>query len=343
MEYRMKRKVRWGILSTANIGVTKVIPAMQKGDWTEVVAIASRNIDKATEVAQRLGIPRAYGSYEELLADGEIEAIYNPLPNHLHVPWTTRAAEAGKHVLCEKPIGLNMEEAAQLLALRDRTGMKIQEAYMVLTHPQWLATLELIKAGRIGELRAIHGFFSYFNQDSGNIRNQVDIGGGALMDIGGYPITIARFIFREEPLRAVALIERDPKLGIDRLTSAILEFPAGQASFTCSTQLVPYQRMQLCGTRGRIEVEIPFNAPPDKPTRVFIHDGVDPAGGNPEVKEFPICNQYTIQGDLFSRAILEDSAQAIPLEEAVKNMAVIDAVFRSATSSRWEAVSQNVG
>jgi len=338
----MNRKVRWGILSTAKIGVTKVIPAMQKGDWTEVVAIASRDIDQATKVAQQLGIPKAYGSYEELLADEEIEAIYNPLPNHLHVPWAMRAAEAGKHVLCEKPIGLNMEEAAQLLAVRDRTGMKIQEAYMVLTHPQWLATLELVKSGRIGELRTIHGFFSYFNQDSENIRNKVDIGGGALMDIGGYPITLARFIFREEPLRVVALIERDPKLGIDRLTSAILEFPAGQASFTCSTQLVPYQRMQLCGTRGRIEVEIPFNAPPDKPTRVFVHDGVDLAGSDPEVKEFPICDQYTIQADLFSRAILENSMQAIPLEDAVKNMAVIDAIFRSATSSAWEAIPQNV-
>src|SRR3989442_294274 len=249
----MNRKVRWGILSTAKIGVTKVIPAIQKGDWTDVVAIASRDIDKATQVAQRLRIPKAYGSYEELLADDEIEAIYNPLPNHLHVSWTTRAAEAGKHVLCEKPIGLNMEEATQLLAVRDRTGMKIQEAYMVRSHPQCLATLELIKTGRIGELRAIHGFFSYFNQDSENIRNKVDIGGGALMDIGGYPITLARFIFREEPLRVGALIERDPQLGIDRLISAILEFPAGQASLTCSTQLIPYPRIQLCGTVGRVQ------------------------------------------------------------------------------------------
>jgi len=336
--HRMNRKVRWGILGTAAIAVNKVIPAMQQGDWSEVLAIASRDIDKATQAAQRLGIPRAYGSYEELLADDEIDAIYNPLPNHLHVPWTTRAAEARKHVLCEKPIGLNMEEAAQLLVVRDRTGMKIQEAFMVRSHPQWIATLELIKSGRIGELRVINGFFSYFNRDPVNIRNKVEIGGGAIMDIGCYPITIARFIFRDEPLRVFGLIERDPQLGVDRLASAILEFPAGQASFTCSTQLVPYQRMQLCGTLGRIEVEIPFNAPPDEPTRVFIHDGVDLAGRNPEVKEFPICNQYTIQGDLFSQAILENSMQAIPLEDAVKNMAVIDAIFRSASSARWEAI-----
>jgi predicted dehydrogenase len=332
----MNRKVRWGILSTAAIGVNSVVPAMQRGDWSEVLAIASRDINKATQAAQRLGISKAYGSYEELLDDQEVEAIYNPLPNHLHVPWTIRAAEAGKHVLCEKPIGLNMEEAAQLLAVRDRTGMKIQEAFMVRTHPQWIGALELIKSGRIGELRAINGAFSYFNRDPQNIRNKLEIGGGALLDIGCYPITMSRFIFGAEPRRVLGLIERDPEMGIDRLASAILDFPAGQASFTCGTQIVPYQRMQLCGTRGRIEVEIPFNAPADKPARIFVHDGSDLGGINPEVKEFATCDQYTIQGDLFSRAILENSAQAIPLEDAVKNMAVIDAIFRSASAGGWE-------
>lgn len=338
----MHRKVRWGILGAAAIAVNKVIPAMQQGEWSEVVAIASRDINKATRVAQRLGIPKTYGSYQELLDDGEIEAVYIPLPNHLHVHWTINAAQAGKHVLCEKPIGLNKEEAVRLLAVRDRKGMKIQEAYMVRTHPQWIAAFELIKAGRIGELRAINGFFSYFNPDPENIRNKKEIGGGGLMDVGGYPITIARFLFEHEPRRVTGLIERDPQLGIDRLTSAILDFPAGQASFTCGTQTVPYQRMQLCGTRGRIEIEIPFNAPDNKPTRIFIHDGVDLGGNSPEVKEFAICNQYTIQADLFSRAILENSTQAIPLEDAVKNMAVIDAIFRSASSARWEAVQEGV-
>jgi predicted dehydrogenase len=339
----MSRKVRWGILSTAAIAVNTVVPAMQQGDWSEVLAIASRDINKATKVAQRLGIPKAYGSYEELLADDEIEAIYNPLPNHLHVSWTISAAEAGKHVLCEKPIGLNMEEARQLLAVRDRTGVKIQEAFMVRTHPQWIGTRELIKSGRIGELRAVNGSFSYFNRDPQNIRNKLEIGGGALLDIGCYPITMSRFIFAAEPRRVLGLIERDPEMGTDRLASAILDFPAGQATFTCSTQLVPYQRMQLCGTRGRIEVEIPFNAPADKPTRIFIHDGSDLGGNNPEVKEFAIGDQYTIQGDLFSRAILEDGVQAIPLEDAVKNMAVIDAIFRSASAGNWETVHERVG
>lgn len=334
----MNRKVRWGILSTAAIGVSKVIPSMQQGEFSEVSAIASRDIDKATQVAQQLGIPKAYGSYEALLADSEIEAIYNPLPNHLHVPWTIKAATAGKHVLCEKPIGLNEEEALQLLAARDRAGVKIQEAFMVRTHPQWIGARELVKSGRIGDLRAIVGFFSYFNRDPANIRNQPDIGGGALMDIGCYPITISRFIFDDEPSRVLALSERDPEMGTDRLTSALLDFPAGQATFTCSTQLASYQRMQICGTRGRLEVEIPFNAPADKPTRIFVHDGSDLAGNNPELIEFPVCDQYTIQGDLFSRAILENRPQAIPLENAVKNMRVIDALFRSASTASWEAI-----
>jgi predicted dehydrogenase len=334
----MNRKIRWGILSTAGIGVDKVIPAMQRGDWCDVSAIASRDLNQAKQVAQQLGIAKAYGSYEELLADDELDAIYNPLPNHLHVPWTIKAAEAGKHVLCEKPIALNADEARQLLAVRDRSGVKIQEAFMVRTHPQWIATRELIKSGRIGELRAISGAFTYFNRDPANIRNNPETGGGTLLDIGCYPITMSRFIFGDEPRRVLGLIERDPEMGTDRLASAILDFPSGQATFTCSTQLASYQRMQLCGTRGRIEIEIPFNAPPDQPTRIFIHDGSDLGGRNPEVQEFAICDQYTIQGDLFSRAIVEGTAQAIPLEDAIKNMAVIDGLFRSASEAQWVAM-----
>jgi predicted dehydrogenase len=339
----MQRRVRWGILGAAHIAVEKVIPAMQRGEWAEVTAIASRDSEKAKHLARALGIKKAYGSYEELLADGEIEAIYNPLPNHLHVPWTIKAAEAGKHVLCEKPISLNLKEARELLEVRDHTGVKIQEAFMVRTHPQWLGTLELIREGRIGELRAIAGFFSYFNTDAANIRNKPETGGGAIMDIGCYPITISRLIFGEEPRRVTALIERDPAMGIDRLASAILDFPSGHATFTCSTQIVPYQRMQFFGTRGRIEVLVPFNAPPDRPMRILIDDGADLFGDNIEVREFPICDQYTIQGDLFSRAIREDREQPIPLEDAVKNMAVIEAVFRSAESGRWEEIQHRQG
>lgn len=323
----LMNKVRWGVLGVARIATVKVIPAMQRGALSEIAAIASRDLAKAREAAQKLGIPKAYGTYEELLADPEIDAIYNPLPNHLHVPWSIAAAEAGKHVLCEKPVGLNAQEALKLLAARDRTGRKIGEAFMVRTHPQWLRARELVRSGAIGELRSVLGFFSYFNADPANIRNILEWGGGGLMDIGCYPITTSRFAFGEEPSRVSAVMERDPNMGTDRLTSAILEFPSGQSTFTCGTQLTPYQRMHFFGAKGKIEIEIPFNAPPDKPTRIFVND---------QMEEFPVCDQYTIQGDAFSRAIRENTEVPVPLEDAVKNMAVIDAVVKAAKSGRWE-------
>ncbi len=332
----MNHKVRWGVLGVANIAVKKVIPAMQRGEWSEVIAIASRDSQKALRAAKELHIPNAYGSYEELLADSEVEAVYIPLPNHLHVPWSIRTAEAGKHVLCEKPIGLSVDEAERLLAVRDRTGIKIGEAFMVRTHPQWLKTFNLVRSGRIGELRSIAGYFGYYNRDPANIRNMREYGGGALMDIGCYPVTTSRFIFGEEPRRVLGDVERDPELGIDRLTSAILDFPSGQAIFTCSTQIAPYQRMQLFGTRGRIEFEIPFNAPPDRPCRIFVAEGSSGIGDGVETIEVGACDQYTIQGDLFSRAVREDEQVPVSLEDAVNNMRTIEAIFRSAASGCWE-------
>jgi predicted dehydrogenase len=325
----MVDKVRWGILSTAKIALMKVVPAMQRSPWCEITAIASRDVAKAREAARELNIPNAYGSYEELLADDRVEAIYNPLPNNLHVPWTIKAAEAGKHVLCEKPIALNAAEVRTLIDVRDRTGVKIQEAFMVRTHPQWLETRRLIKSGRIGTLRSITCFFSYFNPDPTNIRNQLELGGGALMDIGCYPITISRFMYEAEPRRVLSLIERDSVFGTDSLTTAVLDFPNGHATFTCSTRLAPYQRMTFLGTEGRIEVLIPFNAPNDRPTQITVDD---------DVIEFPICDQYEIQGSLFSQAVRENTEQPIPLEDAISNMAVIDAVFRSATTGNWEEI-----
>jgi predicted dehydrogenase len=329
-------KVRWGVLGAAKIAVEKVIPAMRRGEWSEVVGLASRDATRAARVAGELGIARSYGSYEELLADPEIEAVYNPLPNHLHVPWTLKAAEAGKHVLCEKPIALSAAEARLLLDARERTGVKIQEAFMVRTHPQWLAARELVRSGRVGELRTVEAFFSYFNRDPSNIRNIPEAGGGALMDIGCYPIQVSRFVYGAEPRRVLSLVERDPEMKTDRLTSAILEFETGRAAFTCSTQLAAHQRVELVGTRGRVEIEVPFNAPPDRPTRILLDDGSALGGANAETIEFGPCDQYTIQGDLFSRAVREGSEQPIPLEDAVGNMAVIDALFRSAESGRWE-------
>jgi predicted dehydrogenase len=332
-------KVRWGVLGAARIATKKVVPAMQKGERSAVVALASRSLETAKAAAGALGIPKAYGSYEELLADPEIEAVYNPLPNHLHVPWSIKAVEAGKHVLCEKPVAMTGREARALLAARDREGVLVQEAFMVRTHPQWLAVRDLVRGGRIGDLRAVQGFFSYFNRDPANVRNQAAIGGGAIMDIGCYPVTLSRFLFEEEPRRVLALLERDPDFGVDRLASGLLEFPRGQSAFTISTQLVPYQRMHVFGTRGRIEVEIPFNAPNDRPLRVLVDTGADLFGGGIEALTFEACDQYTIQGDLFSKAVREGTAAPVPLEDAVANMDVLDALFRSAQGGGWERPS----
>ncbi len=333
----MPKKLRWGVLSTANIGLRKVLPAMQKGQFTTVDAIASRDLAKARKAADALGIPKAYGSYEELIADPNIDAIYNPLPNQMHVPWTVKAAEAGKHVLCEKPLSLTVAEAKTLLAVRTRTGVKIGEAFMIRSFTQWLRLRELLNQGRIGELRSVVAFFSYFNNDPANIRNQVESGGGALYDIGCYCIQAARYAFAQEPTRVVAKIERDPALLTDRLTSAILDFPGGQSIFTCSTQLIPYQRVQFFGTKGRIEIEIPFNAPKDRPTRLFIDSTGDLTRSGITTETFPVGDQYTMQGDDFSKAVLENTEVPVSLEDAINNMAVIEAIFRSGETGQWES------
>ena len=331
------QKVRWGILGVARIATNKVIPAMQQGQLTEVVAIASRDGAKAEEAALRLGIPKAYGSYEEMLADPEIEAIYNPLPNHLHVPWSLRAAEAGKHVLCEKPLGMNAAEVRVLMEARDRAGVTIGEAFMVQTHPQWVRVVELVRSGRIGRLRSAVGTFSYFNLSAANIRNHREYGGGALMDIGCYPIKCSRMVFGEEPVRVSATIARDPRVdSVDVLTSAILEYPSGHCVFTASTQIPLQQSMCFYGETGRIHPEIPFNALPGEVSRVIIDDGRDLIGTGRVVEEIAACDQYTIQGDLFSRAIRSGSPPPVPLEDALLNMRVIDAVFRAAETGQWE-------
>src|SRR4051794_10564527 len=205
------KRVRWGILSTAKIGTEKVIPAMQKGRWCEVTAIASQSLDKVQAAASKLGIAKAYGSYEALLADPDVDAVYNPLPNHLHVPWTIRALEAGKHVLCEKPIGLSSSQAGELVAAAARhPHLKVLEAFMYRHHPQWRRAKAIVAAGGVGELRTINSFFSYFNDDPTNIRNMADIGGGSLMDIGCYNISPSCFIFEAEPARIMGIVERDP-------------------------------------------------------------------------------------------------------------------------------------
>ena len=324
-------KVRWGVLSTADIGVSKVIPAMQRGEHLQITAISSRNLAKARAVATQLGIPKAYGSYEELLADPDIDAIYNPLPNHLHVPWSIKALEAGKHVLCEKPIALTSADAQKLAdAAKHYPQLKVMEAFMYRFHPQWQQARQMVNTGKIGELRTIQSFFSYYLEDANNIRNIAGAGGGGMLDIGCYTVSLARFIFGAEPERVCGIVEYDPHFNTDRLASSILDFGRGTSTFTCSTQLVPYQRVNIFGTAGRIEIEIPFNAPSDRPCRIWYEHGTEI-----EEIQFPVCDQYTLQGDQFSLAILNNTSAPTPVEDAVANMKVIEAVFRSAKSGTW--------
>jgi predicted dehydrogenase len=324
-------KVQWGVLGTARIGMRQVIPAMQAGEHCEMVAIASRDLGQAEAAAQALGLPKAHGSYEELLEDSSIQAVYIPLPNHLHIPWSLRALEAGKHVLCEKPIGLSSAEARTLLdASKKHPHLKVMEAFMYRFHPQWQRACELIDEGAIGELRTIQAFFSYFNDDPSNIRNQAAFGGGALMDIGCYCISASRLVFAAEPQRVLGIVEFDPDFQVDRLTSAVLDFGRGTSTWTCATQLAYYQRVNIFGTEGRIEVEIPFNPPLEAPTRIW-HWRDD------KLEEFVFdpANHYTLQGDQFSLAVLNGTAVPTPLEDAVANMEVIEAVVRSAQEGTW--------
>lgn len=329
-----KTKVKWGILSTAKIAVEKVIPAMQKGSNIEIVGVASRDISKAQQVAKDLDIPKYFGSYEELLNDPEIVAIYIPLPNHLHYEWTKKALQKGKHVLCEKPMTLRTKEIKELIEIRDRNSLVVGEAFMVHTHPQWIDVLERIRKGELGTLRCIQGFFSYHKTDPENIRNIFEYGGGAMWDIGCYPVHISRYVFGEEPVRVLSLVDRDPQMKIDRLVSVILDFPSGQSTFTVSTQLVPFQTMVFHGEKKKLEVDIPFNAPNDQKCRIIVDEG-DLFGSDRNELLYDICDQYTIQGELFSKAILKDSEVPVSLENAMHNVKVIESIFKSEQVKSW--------
>ena len=327
----MTDTVRWGILSTAAIGTKQVIPAIQAAPNCEVVAIASRRGDLATATADRLGIPAAYGSYEKLLAADDVDAVYNPLPNHLHREWTIKAARAGKHVLCEKPLALTSAGAQEMVDVCAAEDVKLMEAFMYRLHPSWVRVREMVSSGAIGELISIQTRFAYFNDDPANIRNQVQTGGGALMDIGCYAINLSRMLFGGEPTRVRASVRRDPDFGTDIVTSALLDFGDGQASFVVSTQAEPDQRVHLLGSDGRIEVEIPFNVPADAEARIFLTRGGNPPGDPDTVTiTFPPTNQYTVQADLFARAVLNNTPVPIPPEDGVANMSVIERIFEAA-------------
>ena len=332
-------KLRWGVLSTANIGVKRVIPAIQSSSRGIVTAIASRNGERAAGVAMQCGIPRSYASYEALIADPEIDAVYNPLPNHLHVEWTVKALEAGKDVLCEKPIALHAGEAEALVQARDRTGRKVVEAFMVRSHPQWRRVRELVRSGRIGTVRAIQSAFVFSVLDPKNVRNQADIGGGALYDVGCYPLVTARYLFGAEPERAIALVDRDPELGVDRVTSGLVAFPGGgQLSFVSALQLAPFQRVVILGNAGRIEIQVPFTPAKEHSCRIVIDSGKSLDGSTAEVETFDPVDQYALQCDEAAEIFLGEREQEFPIEDAIANMRVIDALYRSGASGCWESL-----
>ncbi len=331
------KPVNWGVISTASYGRERIVPAMMQGKNLVISAIASREVDRARRAADELGIEKAYGSYQEILDDPDIEAVYIPLPNHLHVPWSTKAAEAGKHVLCEKPLAMTAAEAETLVAVQERTGMLIQEAFMVLTHPQFLRARELMAEGRIGELRAVHCFLTWTIPDPDNYRMFPEFGGGILYDGGCYAVTTSRSLFGSEPSRAVILVDRDPAHGADRTISAVLDFPKGQASFVASQALVYYQRLQILGTQGRIDIEIPFDSTGEQPCKLFLSDSTIDEG-TVVTETVPAVDQYTLQAELFSEAIRNGTPQPVPLANSIGNMRVIDALFRSAESDGWETI-----
>jgi predicted dehydrogenase len=330
-----KDPVRWGVISTARIGWEKVLPGMMKSKDIEIRAISSRTLPTAKKWAKKLGIPVAYGSYEDMLDDPDIEVVYNPLPNHLHVPLTLAAAAKGKHVLCEKPIALTAKEAEKL---RSAAGsVMIAEAFMVRQHPQWLKAREMAQSGKLGTLRAIQCYFGYHNVDARNVRNMADIGGGALYDIGCYPIVTARFIFGAEPERVMAVIDRDPEFKTDRTTSAVLDFGEGrQLTFTVSTQTVPYQRVNIFGTKARLEVEIPFNAPQGGAMRLWLDDGKKLGDASAKAIKIEKADQYQLEGEFFSRVVRGKEKNHYGVEDAIQQARILDAVFRSAKSGKWE-------
>ena len=332
------KSIVWGVLGTARIALERVIPAMHRSALCEVWAIASRDAGRAARAAEAAGVPLACASYEELLANPEVEAVYIPLPNHLHVEWSIRALQAGKHVLCEKPLACSAEEVQPLIEARDRTGLLVEEAVMVRDHPQWPQMRDLIDGGRIGALRNVQLSYSHFTDDPRDIRNLEDAGGGGLLDVGSYCCAIARLIFDSEPSRAMALLDRDPRFGTDRFATALLEFAEGHASFFCSTRSSRYQMVQVIGTTGWIRAEVPFAHPPDLPARLVIGSNIAPGTEPDEIVRFEPVNQYRLQAERFGRQIRETAASRWPLETGLANMRVLDALRRSDESGRWEPV-----
>jgi predicted dehydrogenase len=328
------KKVVWGVLSTARIGVQKVIPGLMKSDLIEVRGIASRHLDSAQTAAKALGIPNAYGSYEDLLGDPDIEAIYNPLPNHLHVPMTLAAAKAGKHVLCEKPMSITASEIDALAEVADK--VLISEAFMVRHATSWQEALHIVRSGTLGEVKLVQVNFNYFNRDPDNIRNKPEMGGGGLLDIGGYAVVAGRYFFEAEPVRVISMIERDPEFGTDTLSSALIDFGQGrQLNFSVSTSLTRGQFVLIAGTKARLTIPVAFNPIADTPSDLWIDDGEDLTLMNRKIITLPASDQYQRLGEDFSKAIRGLIPQPYGIADAKQNMRILDALFASEKTAGW--------
>lgn len=330
------QKLRWGVLSSAKIGREKVIPAIHQSQLGEVVAIASRSQESADQAAKELGIARAHGSYEALLADPNVDAIYNPLPNHLHVPWSIKAIEAGKHVLCEKPLGLDTADAEQLVRVaQQHPNIHVMEAFMYRFHPQWQTVVKLVREGRLGKIRSVHSNFSYNNHESDNIRNKVEWGGGALLDIGCYCISLSRLIYGEEPSRVLGQITPYPGQDVDCLASGILTFAEGNATFSVSTKTESEQLVKIYGEKGTLFIPTPFyNPTPEIAPYIELK-----SDGKHEQLTQPISNHYGEMTDAFAQSIHNNTAVPTPLSDAIANMKIIDSLFASAKTNGWVAVN----
>ena len=327
------KPVTWGVLSVASHFVGRINTNVRKSPLNVVQAISSRSMERAKAAASRLGIPRAYGSYADLLADKEIEAVYIPLPNKLHAEWVKKAADAGKHVLCEKPFAMNAEEAQEAFDYGKRKGVLVMESLMYRFHPQWIRAGEIVRDGELGEIHAVNAFFSYMIPYPGNVRNIPEIGGGGMRDVGSYCVSAARFLMGVEPKRVLALMHRDPGLKTDTLSTGVLDFGKARSVFTVGTQTQAWQQVDVVGSGGRLTVHIPFNANPDTPAQITVT-----AWNGTRAVYTPVADQFVEVFDAFSRAVRAGGPVPQPPEDTVANQKVIDALFKSEKSGTWESL-----
>ncbi|MFO8001862.1 MAG: Gfo/Idh/MocA family oxidoreductase [Marinilabilia sp.] len=324
------KKLKIGILGTSNHYMKRIVLPLKETQYCESYAIGSRDIEKAAGLAREFDLPLWYGSYEAVLKDGDVDMIYIPLPNHMHKEWVDRSLEEGKPVLCEKPLGMNTQEAMEMVDKSRETNVPLMEGFMYMFHPMWQHARDIVRTGQIGGIQYIHTSFSYNNPSPQNIRNIPEYGGGALMDIGCYAISVPRFIMGAEPERVMSFISHHPEFGTDMHTSGILDFGGPRATFAVSTASQPFQRVDIVGSSGSITVHVPFNTYVDVPAVITVTDGI----GTRDIK-FPVCNAYGLMFDSFARAVEEQGPLPVSLKDAVDNMKVIDAVRQSARSGDW--------